>query len=102
MKDKKPEIRPLAGIRTDAIDSIEGRFGFEGKVIADIEKTKMQIAHPGWVQLTSAGHPVPALPPLVKPPLLLPKMEKRVAEVKPIGLSISLPEIGERKKAERK
>jgi hypothetical protein len=96
MKERKP------GIRTDAIDALEARFARETKTIADIERTKEQLAHPGWAQLTAANHPVPELPALSKKPLLLPAPSQLRAKLNPPAISISLPEIGERGRKARK
>lgn len=101
MKEKKPEIKTELGrvpeIRTDAINAIEERFALQQKITGEIDKTRMQIAHPGWVQLTAA-HPTPELPKLGKERLMLPKMEKPGSDVKLIGLTLAMPELGEARK----
>ncbi len=98
-------VEKKLGIKTDAIGALENRFSFAERVISEIEETKAQIAHPGWVQLTAA-HPTPELPKLEKIKPTTPQMAKPMipGAMRPesgmprIGLSIAMPEIGERKK----
>ncbi len=94
MKGRKPEI----GKSSEAAELLEGRFAFGARAVSDIDKTKLQIAHPGWVQLTAA-HPAPELPALTAPrQQLLPAIERRGADARQVGLSLAMPEIGNRKK----
>ncbi len=96
-------------IKTDAITAIEERFGFERKIIGEMEKTKMLIAHPGWVEF-SAGIPKPEV---LKLDGIMPmanhgsnssvryissEIRKPETNVKRMELDLAMPEIGENAK----
>lgn len=81
--------------KLDIIASIEERFSFEKKIREGIEQTKAQLAHPGWVQLTAA-HPTPELPKLEKQKPMENRIGKMEARISKPGLSIALPEVGNR------
>lgn len=84
-------------IKTDAIRAIEGRFGFEQGIIGEIEKTKMLIAHPDWVEF-SANIPKPEIQKLEIAKPILPNVKKPETNVKQIGLSLAIGEYAEKGK----
>ncbi len=83
------------GIKSGAITALEERFKFQNSVVEEIEKTKMRIAHPGWVELI-ASHPTPEIPELNTAKPLVAGIKKPETGIMKMDIPVAMQEFWER------